>query len=182
MLWGYDQVANGVANITTPVVSGDFVFCTSSYGTGSALLKIEKEGDKIKAKEVYFLKPREFENHHGGVVQVGDNIYGGHKRSQGWPVSIKMGSGKINWGGRIRPIGGGSAAITFADGDLIFRYEDGTVALIAASDETYQLKGYFKPKFQQGKSWAHPVVVNGMLYLREQNKLMCYDLRIASNN
>jgi hypothetical protein len=38
------------------------------------------------------------------------------------------------------------------------------------------MKGSFKPEFQEGKSWAHPVVSGGRLYLREQDKLMCYKL------
>ena len=38
------------------------------------------------------------------------------------------------------------------------------------------LKGTFTPDYQKGASWAHPVVVNGKLYLREQDKLMCYQV------
>ena len=41
-LWAYNPVANDVANIPTPIVSGDYVFTSSGYGTGSALLKLEK--------------------------------------------------------------------------------------------------------------------------------------------
>ena len=39
-LWAYNGVANGTANIPTPIVAGDYVFCSSGYGTGTALLKI----------------------------------------------------------------------------------------------------------------------------------------------
>jgi len=66
--------------------------------------------------------------------------------------------------------------VLFVDGHLIFRYDNGTVALIEATPESYKLKGSFEPDFQQGKSWSHPVVVNGKLYLREQDKLMCYQV------
>ena len=59
---------------------------------------------------------------------------------------------------------------------LLFRYQSGHVASIVATPDSYQLKGSFMPDFQQGNSWAHPVVVDGRLYLREQNVLMCYDV------
>ena len=49
-LWGYNAVANNVANITAPVVRGDYVFATTAYNTGSALLKISREGDAFRAE------------------------------------------------------------------------------------------------------------------------------------
>jgi hypothetical protein len=51
------------------------------------------------------------------------------------------------------------------------------VALIDATPEGYHLRGTLTPDYQEGESWSHPVVVDGKLYLREQDKLMCYDLK-----
>ncbi|MDA0284612.1 MAG: polyvinylalcohol dehydrogenase, partial [Planctomycetota bacterium] len=70
-----------------------------------------------------------------------------------------------------------SAAILLADGHLYFRYEDGTLALIEATPEAYRLKGSFKLATKNGKSWPHPVIVDGLLYARDQNALLCYDIR-----
>jgi hypothetical protein len=65
-----------------------------------------------------------------------------------------------------------------ADDHLIFRYESGEVALIEATPEAYRLKGHFKPAYVSGQpAWSHPVVIGGRLYLRDQDKLMCYDAR-----
>ena len=44
LLWGYNRVANNVANITTPVVRGNYVFGTTAYNTGSGLVKIVRDG------------------------------------------------------------------------------------------------------------------------------------------
>ena len=66
--------------------------------------------------------------------------------------------------------------VPFIDGHLIFRYQDGTVALIEATPTEYRLKGSFGPDYQKGASWSHPVVVNGKRYLREQDRLMCYQV------
>jgi outer membrane protein assembly factor BamB len=177
LLWTYDGVSNGTANIPTPIIRGDFVFCSSGYNTGSALLKITARGQEATAQEVYFLQSQTFQNHHGGMVLVDGHIYAGHGHNNGFPICVEMQTGKVAWGGDIRGPGSGSAAVVYADGDIIYRYQNGTVALVEATPREFRLKSQFKPVHQQGNSWAHPVVADGKLYLREQDVLMCYDLR-----
>ncbi|PQO31009.1 polyvinylalcohol dehydrogenase [Bremerella cremea] len=176
LLWSYNHVANNTANIPDPIIDGDYVFTSTGYGTGAALLHLTNDGGDINAEEVYFLNANIFQNHHGGMIKVGDYIYAGTKHNKGFPTCVEMKSGEIQWGGDIRPEGKGSAAVTYADGNLIFRYQDGTLALIEANPKEYVLKGTFKPEYQERESWSHPVVLDGKLYLREQDKLMCYDL------
>jgi len=170
-LWNYNKVANKTANIPTPVVDGDYVFGSTGYGTGSALLKL----DGKTAEEVYFLKPKTLQNHHGGMVLVDGHIYCGHKHNGGDPICIELKTGEVKWGPE-KGAGHNSACVTYVDGHLIYRYESGHVALVKATPESYQLKGSFMPEYQEGKTWAHPVVSDGKLYLREQNRIMCYEL------
>jgi len=174
-LWGYNRIANRVANIPTPVVRGNHVFVTTSYETGSALLKIVKDGEGWKADEVYFLTHRDFENHHGGVVLVGDCLYGGSGRNSGIPVCLEFLTGKIRW--KQQPPGKRSAAVLYADGNLVFRYEDGLVVLVEATPEEFRVKGKFKPAVVDGPAWPYPVIHDGKLYLRAHDVLMCYDVR-----
>jgi outer membrane protein assembly factor BamB len=174
-LWGYDHVANPTANISSPVVIGDHVFSSTAYGAGAGLVKLVKDGDGVKAEEVYFLKADQLQNHHGGMVLVDGYIYCGHKQNGGDPVCIDIKTGKAAWGPE-KGIGKGSAAVASVDGHVIFRYEDGLVVLIEANPKKFTVKGSFKPGFQDGKSWSYPVVSGGRLYLREQDKLMCYQL------
>jgi hypothetical protein len=65
-----------------------------------------------------------------------------------------------------------------ADGHLYFRYENAVMALIEATPAGYTLKGSFKIKSNNGKSWAHPVIVDKKLYLRDQDELHCYDIAL----
>jgi outer membrane protein assembly factor BamB len=177
-LWGYNRVANDVANIATPIVSGDYVFGSTGYQTGSALLKLVSAGARLaKADEVYFLEGRTFQNHHGGYVLVGNHIYGGHGHRMGMPICIDFQTGAIKWGGNIRNEGQGSAAVAYADGNLYFRYENGVVLLIAATPDSYQQKGILRLPGVRFPSWSHPVVIGGKLYLREQDKLYVYEVR-----
>jgi outer membrane protein assembly factor BamB len=174
-LWGYNHTANDTANISTPVVVGDHVFSSTAYGAGAGLVKLTKDGDGVKAEEVYFIKPDVLQNHHGGMILVDGYIYCGHKQNGGDLLCIDIKTGKLAWG-PIKAPGKGSAAVTYVDGHLIFRYDDGLLVLVEATPKAYRMKGSFKPEFQEGKSWAHPVVSGGRLYLREQDKLMCYKL------
>jgi outer membrane protein assembly factor BamB len=175
-LWTYNRVANGTANIPTPVVKGDYVFCSSGYGTGAALLKLVPAEDGVTAEEVYFLDAKTMQNHHGGMILLGDYIYCGHGHNNGFPLCIEMLTGEVAWSPG-RGAGSGSAAVAYADGHFYFRYQDGVMALIEATPKEYVLKGTFKIGINHGPSWPHPVICEGRLYLRDQDELVCYDLR-----
>jgi len=114
------------------------------------------------------------------MILVGDHVYAGTRHNQGFPVCLEFKTGRVVWGGKQRGPGTGSAAITYADGKLFFRYQDGIVALIDATSAEYRLKGSFMPAYQKDNSWAHPVIAKGRLYLREQDRLLCYDVRKTS--
>ncbi len=177
LLWSYNRIANGTADIPTPIIHGDYVFGSTGYGDGgSALLKLTKQGDGVDAAEQYYRPAKELQNHHGGMVLLGDHLYFGNGHNNGFPICVDLISGDIRWGGKIRGEGNGSAAITAADGHIFFRYQSGEIALVEATPSEYKLKGSFKPVFQERESWSHPVVCAGKLFLREQNTLMCYDL------
>ena len=173
-LWGYNNVANTVANITSPIVRGDYVFATTAYNTGSALLKISRDGDTFQAEEVYFISFRDFQNHHGGVVMLGGYIYGGHGPNKGDPACVEFGTGQVVW--KQRAPARGSAAVLYADGHLIFRYDRGELVLIEATPDELRIKGQFTAAEDQGPAWSHPVIHQGHLFLRHADSLFCYDL------
>jgi len=177
-LWGYNKIANKTANIPSSVIHGEYVFCSTAYKTGSALLKIVAAGDNLDVEEIYFLDANIFQNHHGGFVRVGDYIYGGHDQNKGKPTCIEMKTGKIMW--QEDQPGSGSAAVLYADGHLYFRYQDNVLALIEAHPRRYNLKSTFKLPQREGVSgpgWAHPVISDGKLYLRYADVLFCYDVK-----
>ena len=183
VLWSYKAkgATGGVAQIPIPIVAGDNVWVSCSYDNGgSALLKIEADGaDGFKATAVITHQKRDLNNHHGGMVKVGDYAYFGHEQNQGRPVCVDLKTGAIKWGPEMSVAGGsGSAAVLAAEGKLIFRYQNGVVALIEASPEKLKVVSSFKEAERSGKeSWAHPVIANGKLYLRDQDKLVCYDVK-----
>lgn len=179
-LWNYNKVANDVANISTPLVSGDYVFAATGYQTGSGLVKLTKAGDGVAATEQYFLDGRTFQNHHGGMVLVGGHIYAGQGHRMGLPICVELATGRKVWGGDVRNEGKGSAAIAYADSHLIFRYENGVVVLIEATPAGYKEKGQFEIPGASPLNWPYPAIADGKLFLRDQDRLLVYDIKAAT--
>ena len=101
LLWSYNKANNGTANIATPIVRGTFVFVSSDYGTGGALLDVRAAGNLATANEVYFT--RDMRNHHASSVLVGDHLYG---FSSSILTALAFETGKTVW--RDRSVGKGS--------------------------------------------------------------------------
>lgn len=167
-LWSYKAPANGTANCCAPIVDENFVFASSSYGTGGGLAKIIEAGSKQQAEEEYFNK--KLECHHGGLVKVGDYLY---TNGGGNLMCIEFKTGKVMW--EDRSIGKGSLVV--ADGMLYLLSEGQQVALAEANPKEYREHGKFKIEGHGRPSWAHPVVAGGVLYIRDQESLTAYHIK-----
>lgn len=177
LLWRVGKTNYGSAVIPTPNYMNGHVFVTNGYGIGCDMIKLEAEGDKFKATKVY--DNRRLSNHHGGVVRVGDHLYGRFDGESAW-ACVDFMTGKIVW--KDSSLGKGS--VTCVDGMLYCFSEDtATCALVKASPDGWKESGRFKIPQQSklrsrsGRTWTHPVVANGKLYLRDQELLFCFDVR-----
>src|SRR5437667_4731782 len=144
------------------------------YGAGCKLVKL---GADNQVSEVY--ANQAMKNHHGGVVLVGDYLYG-YSDDRGW-LCQEFKSGKEVWSERNAL---GKGALSSADGMLYCLDENsGTVVLAEASPKGWKEHGRFKLDQQskirdsQGRFWTHPVISNGKLYLRDQDLIFCYDVK-----
>lgn len=172
LLWRADRPGK-TAVITTPVVRENLVFVTSSYGTGCNLFKVSKDSGGLKAEQVYANK--EMQNHHGGVIELDGYIYGSGE-SPGAFRCLDMKSGDVKWSERSVAKG----SVTCAGGLLIHRAEGkaGTVTLIEPSPAGFKSHGSFdQPERSSAAAWPHPVVANGKLYIRDQDVLLCYNVK-----
>ena len=140
-LWKYEKLGPNTANIPTPIVLKDHVFAIAGYGKGAALLQLKADGKDATAEEVYFT--RSLSNKHGGVVCVGDHVYGDLDDS-GKPFCAEVKTGKVLWRRGDQGEGRHSASVTYADGLLFFHYQNGVVALVEASSAAYKEVGSFK--------------------------------------
>ena len=169
LMWRYEPVANGTANVATPIFHDNKVFYSSNYGTGCALLELRPtRRGLVRAEEVYF--NRYLMNHHGGVLLLNGYLYGYHNAIL---TCMEFETGKVMW--KDRAVGKGS--LVYADGHLYLLSEDNVVGLAEASPEGYQEKSRFEIEDQGLPSWAHPVVCGGKLYIRNQATLTCYNIK-----
>jgi len=171
MLWHFEQPANPVSNISTPIYSDHYVFAASAYYVGGALAKINSGS---KAEVVYATK--KMKNHHGGIVLLDGYLYGANGGNGETPalVCLDFKTGKVMW--EERKAGKGSLA--YADGCLYYRDENGPMLLIEANPRQYvELSRFSQPERSKAKAWSHPVIANGKLHLRDQNILLCYDVK-----
>ena len=170
LMFRYPKAANGVANIATPVFSNDKVFFSSAYGAGGGLLDLSVKDGEVAATEVYHTN--NMRNHHGGMVLVDGYLYG---FSDIILTCLEFATGNVMW--RDRSVGKGS--VTYADGHLYIQGENSTVGLAEATSAAYREKGRFTIPQKGQLSWAHPVISDGRLYVRNQDTLLVYDVKAA---
>jgi outer membrane protein assembly factor BamB len=161
-----------VAVIDTPIFYDNCVYVTSEYGVGCNLFRISANAGQLKAEQVYANKV--MVSHHGGVVRAGEYLYG-YSAGKGW-VCQEFKTGKSVWAEKDKL---GKGSILAADGHLYLRGEDrGTMVLLEASPKGYKQAGQFEqPDRSELNAWPHPVIANGKLYLRDQNVVLCYNVK-----
>lgn len=178
LLWRYlrDPAYDDIVS-AAPLVKDDCVFSTVGFQQGCDLVKLSAKDGGVKAEKVY--SNREMQSRDGGVVLVGDHVYG-YSEKGGW-CCLEFKTGKVRWTER-EALGRGS--VVCADGRLYCCAEKGgTVVLAEASPEGWREKGRLKlPRESKqrppsGGMWTHPVVANGRLYVRDQELLFCYDVK-----
>ncbi|MBP7951452.1 MAG: PQQ-binding-like beta-propeller repeat protein [Verrucomicrobiales bacterium] len=179
-LWRYDRPANGMGiTCTTPLYHDGVIFAASAYGSGGGAVKLKKGTDgTITAEELWF--SRDIENHHGGVIVANGHLYGANGgNGGGYLVCLDFKTGDVIWNERDsgkRRVRKGSVAM--ADGRIYYRTEEGDVILMEPSPKDYLERGRFtQPDRTTKPAWAHPVVANGKLYIRDQDLLLCYDIK-----
>ncbi len=175
LLWHYDR-EKPTAFIPSPIIADDLVFSVCGYGRGGALLQqVVGPENSISIKEIYD-PDIQLSNKHGGVVLLYGFVYGGYEDNNDVYCADLM-TGERKWIDSVP--GSGSIALAAAEGMLYMRTQDGTMTLARASESGYEEISSFKtPGSGDGKkpSWAHPVIANGKLLLREGDTILCYDV------
>jgi outer membrane protein assembly factor BamB len=158
---------------TTPIYNEGMVYVTGGYDTGGMMVKIADTG---KDASVVW-KDSVLDNHHGGVVLVNGYIYGSNwlNNSKGNWCCIEWKTGKKMW----EETWNSKGSVIAAEGMLyIYDERNGNTGLVRATPDKFDLVSNFKVSLgQTGPFWAHPVIHNGILYLRHMNALMAYDIK-----
>src|SRR5258708_4339302 len=154
--------------MATPIYRDPYIFVSSDYGTGCALLKVWDELGKVRMTEAYF--NRDMRNHYSSAVASGPALYGFNSDIL---TAMEFTTGKVLW--RDRSVGKGS--VTLAEGKLYLMSEEGVIGLAEANPKAYKEISRFS--IPQGKynTWTPISISNGRMYVREQDKLYSYNIK-----
>lgn len=161
-------------NAATPLVVGDLVFLSASYGTGAVVLRVTPEG---KAEEVWS-GDESLSNHYATSVHRGGFLYGFDGRQEFGPRlrCVEMQTGKVRWGEH----GFGAGTLMVAGERLLVLKETGDLVMAPASPEKFAPTG--RAKILEGQCRAHPALAGGLFYARDKTTLVCVDLRGAGDS
>jgi len=167
MLWSHALPSENLINPNTPLYHNGMILSVTGYKGGAWLHRLKDGG---KTAELVWHNP-EMDNQMGSAIKVGDYVYAaGHIASRNWHcVDWKTGETKY----KTNEIG--RANVIFADGMLYVYNEDkGTMNLVKPNPEKFELVSTFPVSLGTGPHWAHPVINNGILYIRHGEALMAY--------
>ena len=156
----------------TPLFCGDSVFFCAPDQFAGLMVQVRVEDGKARFVPLW---NSEMDNCHGALVHIDGRLYGsGYKKLKKW-ACIDAKTGKMLYSKDDMAIG----SAVHADGRLYAQSQEGRMFLLNPTDEKFEIKGSFtvveKPKRKD--LWAHPVVLDGRLYLRYHGDLYCYDIQ-----
>lgn len=156
----------------TPLVIGDEIFISASYGTGASLLRF-KEG----APEVIWSKDEVLSAHYATAVQRDGFLYGfDGRQEQGCELRcVELKTGKILWS----ESGLKAGTVTLVNDQLLVLTERGELIQAPASPTGF--KPVQRAQILPFTVRAHPAVADGFFYARSKDKLACFDLRGATS-
>ncbi len=174
-LWSHENFGR-TANSCTPIAAEDDIIATAGFGAGVAVIKVSQCGDGCVAQTTFEQARIDINPFQDSAMFVGGLLYvvGGNKRS-----CIDVAKGQILW--TDGSTGRGLASMTHADGHFYVHHSEGTLALATAdaTGMTVTSKIALSP-WERAAGASNPVVAGGRLYIRNDNRLMAFDVRAAA--
>ena len=167
VIWSFPHTNRMREHPNTPVYSNNMLFVMSAYGKGSTMLRLTNGGRNVE--KVWELT--EIGHTTGHTMKFGDYIYGPGDRANWYCVDWQ--SGKIMYSASTLAVGN----IISADGMLYIYSNKGEVALVKPNHQKLEIVSMFPITLGTGEHWAHPVIHNGIMYVRHGDALMAYHIK-----
>jgi outer membrane protein assembly factor BamB len=169
LLWSRPQTNEWSVHANTPVYQDGRVFCFSGYGQGGPLLKLSADGSSVK--EEWFAKT--FDSRMGGAVLVNGYLYGsGDESGKEWQC-LDWKTGQVKYKSTAATKG----VVIYADGMLIGYSWKGELFIAPASPDDLKITGKTKITLGSDQHWAHPVLNDGILYVRHGTSIMAFKVK-----
>lgn len=164
-------------NTNTPLYYKDELYVTSGYNHSGVKFKVANDLSKLEVAWTDSV----LDVHHGGVVKVGDHIYGSNwiNNGQGNWCCIDWKTGKAKYETQWQNKG-----VIIANDGILYCYDEkkGNIALVNANPEKFEVISSFKITHGKGPHWSHPVISKGILYIRHGKALMAYNIKEPSKS
>jgi outer membrane protein assembly factor BamB len=168
-------------NGSNPLVVGDEVFISETYGPGSSLLKVKPGGYEVVWADQPSERRKRMQCHWNTPIYHDGYLYGcsGRHTENAELRCIEWATGKLMW----REPNLTRTSLLMVDGHLICLGEDGQLRLLKVNSNKYEeisLLEVKDPKSGESligyPSWAAPILSHGLLYIRDEKRLVCLEL------
>ncbi len=173
MLWEHALAGKaGVTRCLQPqAAGGGRVVVGSEVADGTVMLELKRSGSAWSANRVW--SSRDIKPWFNDLVMDGNALYGFDGNVF---CCVDLETGKRRW--RQGRFGQGQVLVLAEAHQLVVLAESGEVVLLAANPETLEELGRFQAI--EGKTWNHPAIARGRLYVRNGEAMACYELRAAA--
>jgi outer membrane protein assembly factor BamB len=172
VLWKGGSIMPGAPRCVQPHVVGEAQLLVGTYdGASSTLVELNRSGDNWKVEPRWTsrdLKPEfpDFVVHQGHAYGFDVSMF----------CCIELASGKRCW--KEGRYGRGQVVLLADQGLLLVSSETGEAVLLAADPNRHEELGRFQAL--DGKTWSHPVIAHGRLYMRNAEEIACYEVAPVS--
>ena len=167
LLWSQQQDTFCLIHGNTPIYENGIIYYFAGCGNGIAKLQLSKDGSTIK--EVF--RTKNLINYISGVIKIDNKIFGANEERNNW-ASIDAETGKLMDSLEFK-----KGVTIYADSLLYLYNEKGEVGLINPFKEKMEIISSFKIKKGTKEHFSHPVIKNGVLYIRHGRSLVAYNIK-----
>ncbi|MEM9185298.1 MAG: PQQ-binding-like beta-propeller repeat protein [Planctomycetota bacterium] len=168
-------------NASTPVAAVNRLFLSETYEVGGATLEFGPGGHKLLWADRQRRRDKAMQLHWNTPILHEGYLYGSSGRHSGSAElrCVDFQTGEVKWS---EP-GLARASLLYADGRLVCLTEDGILRLLRPSPDKYDPVSEHRPvddrgrRLLRGDAWVAPVLSAGLLYVRGEDRLVCYDVR-----
>ena len=171
--WHYSWPVPGVARIVQPAIVGNDVLLGTGMGNGTRRIHVAHNGETWLAEEQW--TSRQIRPYFNDLVVLNDHLYG---FDAGKFVCVDLKEGKEAW--HVRGYGSGQVLLLADQELLVVLSEEGDVALVSARPDKHEELCRFKAL--EGKTWNHPVIAHGKLFVRNGEEMACFRLGLLDES
>jgi outer membrane protein assembly factor BamB len=167
-------------NASTPIVLGDRVFISETYGEGASLLRVKADGFEVEWSDEGRGRDKSMMTHWNTPIHLDGYIYGssGRHTANAELRCIEAATGKVMWSepGLTR------ASLLYVDGHFVCLSENGVLRLLRVNPKKYDPVAEVVLTDETGRrllsppAWAAPILSHGLLYVRGDTRLVCLEL------